>query len=267
MNQLRNPAVAGLFYPQYPEVLRADVGALLAAVPAPAADPGPPAMPKAVIAPHAGYQYSGPIAASAYAALAPVAGRIERVVLLGPSHRVGFRGLAYSHADAFVTPLGIVPVDQAALATLGDLPQVQPLERAFDGEHCLEVQLPFLQVVLGAFRLVPLLVGEADGPAVAAVLERLWGGPETLVVISSDLSHFLSYDAARSVDAGTSAAICALRGEAIGPSQACGRNPILGLLMEARRRGLAVRELDLRNSGDTAGGRDRVVGYGAYLFG
>jgi hypothetical protein len=159
-----------------------------------------------------------------------------------------------------------VPVDGEALAAIADLPRVQALDKAFDGEHCLEVQLPFLQVLLEDFRIVPLLVGQAAPAEVAEVLERLWGGPETLIVISSDLSHYLSYHAARSLDARTSEAILALSPEAIGSEQACGHQPIAGLLEGARRHGLGARLLDLRNSGDTAGPRDRVVGYGAYVF-
>lgn len=291
MPQTRHPAVAGRFYTDQPAALRNEVRALLAA----AIDAGPtpdnggladaavtqpaatligrppgddlPRQPKAIIAPHAGYQFSGPIAASAYAAIAGQAGSITRVILLGPAHRLGFTGLAFSQATGFETPLGMVPVDHTAIAALADLPQVQALEHAFDGEHCLEVQLPFLQCLLGDFSIVPLLVGDADQDQVAAVLDRLWGGPETLIVISSDLSHYLPYPAARGVDARTSAAICGLHADAIGPEQACGRNAIIGLLAEARRHGLGARLLDLRNSGDTAGPRDQVVGYGAYVFG
>jgi MEMO1 family protein len=222
--------------------------------------------PKALIVPHAGYVYSGPVAGSAYAHIAGLAGRVTRVVLLGPAHRMALRGLAYSRADAFRTPLGSVAVDRHALEGLADLPQVREHEGPFEGEHCLEVQLPFLQLTLGTFALVPLLVGDATGPEVAEVLARLWGGEETLIVISSDLSHYLGYAQARAIDARTSQAIAELRPEAIGYEQACGRIPIAGLLLEARRRGLTAEVLDLRNSGDTAGPRDRVVGYGAYVL-
>ena len=207
------------------------------------------------------------MAGSAYAQVAGLAGRVERVVLLGPAHRVALDGLAYSRAETFLTPLGAIPVDRAALASLADLPQVREVEAPFEGEHCLEVQLPFLQMTLGSFRLVPLLVGDAEGTEVAEVLERLWGGEETLIVISSDLSHYLSYASARAMDAETARAIEELRPEAIGYQQACGRIPVVGLLHEARRRGLHARILDLRNSGDTAGPKDRVVGYGAYAVG
>jgi AmmeMemoRadiSam system protein B len=222
--------------------------------------------PKAVVAPHAGYVYSGPVAGSAYAQLMEHGGEISRVLLLGPSHRVPFRGLAYSEADEFLTPLGAVPVDRAAYAKLEDLPQVRHFEAPFEGEHCLEVQLPFLQLVLERFRIVPLLVGDASADEVAEVIGRLWGGDETLIVISSDLSHYLDYDSARRIDAATSRAIEALHPQDIGHDQACGRNPLRGLLLEAERHGLRARTLDLRNSGDTAGPRDRVVGYGAYAF-
>ena len=261
MTIIRQPSVAGLFYPDDPLALIRDLRDYLAV-----ADAGQVAAPKALIVPHAGYVYSGPVAGSAYARIAALAGRIERVVLLGPAHRMALRGLAYSRADVFRTPLGSVAVDRAALEGLADLPQVREQEAPFEGEHCLEVQLPFLQLTLGTFALVPLLVGDADPAEVAEVLARLWGGEETLIVISSDLSHYLGYAQARIIDARTSQAIAELRPEAIGYEQACGRIPIAGLLLEARRRGLAVEVLDLRNSGDTAGPRDRVVGYGAYVL-
>jgi AmmeMemoRadiSam system protein B len=274
MPNIRRPAVAGLFYPGDAETLRDQVTELLASASArgpqtvdgQAPGNGAQREVKALIAPHAGYVYSGPIAASAYARLTrPEA--IRRVVLLGPAHRLPFRGIAYPGATGFATPLGTVPVDRDALAAIADLPGVQPLDMAFDGEHCLEVQLPFLQARLADFGIVPLLVGDATDAEVAAVLERLWDGPETLIVISSDLSHYLDYDNARAIDSRTSEAICALRPEAIATRQACGRHPIGGLLTAARRHHLHAAQLDLRNSGDTAGPRDRVVGYGAYAFG
>jgi hypothetical protein len=264
MSKTRDPSVAGLFYPADPAELARQVRGYLAAASAP--DPAERA-PKALIAPHAGYIYSGPVAGAAYAQIAPLAGRISRVVLLGPTHRAAIRGLAYSRAERFLTPLGAVAVDREAIAGLADLPQVRELEAPFEGEHCLEVQLPFLQITLGEFRLVPLLVGDASPDEVAEVLARLWGGDETLIVISSDLSHYLDYASARSLDARTTRAIEALQLEDIGYQQACGRIPMSGLLAEARRRGLHARTLDLRNSGDTAGPKDRVVGYGAYAVG
>ena len=226
----------------------------------------PEQRPKAIVVPHAGYIYSGPVAAAAYARLGPMRGRVTRVVLLGPSHRVGFDGLALTSADSYITPLGRVPIDAEAATKLADLPQVRVLDAAHAQEHSLEVHLPFLQEVLNEFSLVPLVVGEATPAEVGEVLERLWGGPETLIVISSDLSHYHDYATAQKRDRATSRAIEALRYEDIGYEDACGRNPVNGLLYVARQRGLHVRTVDLRNSGDTAGARDRVVGYGAYVL-
>jgi len=261
MENVREPAVAGLFYPENPTKLQREVDEFLAA-----AEPGD-RIPKALVAPHAGYIYSGPIAGTAYAQLAPVAERIRRVLLLGPAHRRAIRGMAFSTADVFRTPLGEVAVDLEALDAIRDLPRVKELEVPFEGEHCLEVQLPFLQTVLQDFKIVPVLVGDAAAKDVARVLETLWGGEETLIVISSDLSHYLDYFSARDIDAKTSRAIEQLRPEDIGPNnQACGRIPLNGLLLEAQRHGLEAVTLDLRNSGDTAGPRNQVVGYGAYVF-
>ncbi len=261
MHRIQAPNVAGLFYPADPSELRREVERFLAD-----ARPGRISRPKALIAPHAGYVYSGPVAAHAYAQLAPARDRIERVVMLAPSHRHPFRGLACPHAEAFQTPLGEVPVDTAALESLADLPQVRVLDAAFQGEHSLEVHLPFLQATLADFRIVPLLVGEADAGEIAEVLERLWGGDETLIVISSDLSHYLDYASAKTLDAQTSHAIEALDPDALDYHQACGRAPVSGLLLAARHHHLQALTLDLRNSGDTAGPRDQVVGYGAYVF-
>lgn len=260
MSTVRPPAVAGLFYPADPRELRAMLHDFLhtAAGAAPA--------PKAIVVPHAGYVYSGPVAASAYARLESARGTVRRVVLLGPSHRVGFCGLAASGADSFATPLGTIPVDRAALEKVLALPQVGLLDQAHAMEHSLEVHLPFLQAVLGEFSLVPLAVGDASAREVAEVLELFWDGPETLIVISTDLSHYHDYETARRMDAATSRAIEALRIEDIDYDQACGRAPLAGLLEVARRRGLHVKTIDLRNSGDTAGPRDRVVGYGAYVL-
>ena len=223
--------------------------------------------PKAVIAPHAGYIFSGPIAASAYAQLAPARDTIKRVVLLGPSHYVLFDGLAAPSAKAFATPLGTVPLDTAAIAGIcSRLPQVSVRDEAHADEHALEVQLPFLQVVLADFKIVPLLVGEASEDEVAAVIEALWGGDETCFVISSDLSHHLESDQARELDLATSHAIEQLRPEEISAAQACGRIPVCGLLRAAWEHGLRARTLDLRNSSDTAGPRSEVVGYGAFAM-
>jgi AmmeMemoRadiSam system protein B/AmmeMemoRadiSam system protein A len=257
---VRRPAVAGTFYPGERNSLEQTVRSHLRGAFRPTASP------KAMIVPHAGYVYSGPVAATAYAVLEKREPPIERVVLLGPSHRVYVRGLAAPSVTSFRTPLGDVPIDRAALESVLSLPQVHVMDEAHALEHSLEVHLPFLQVVLGSFSLVPFSVGNASAEEVAEVLERLWGGPETLVVISSDLSHYLDYERAKRLDEETTRAIETLQPEALGEESACGRVPIRGLLEVARRRGLVCRTVDLRNSGDTQGRRDRVVGYGSYFF-
>jgi AmmeMemoRadiSam system protein B len=222
--------------------------------------------PKAVIAPHAGYVYSGPIAASAYARFAAARECPKRVVLIGPSHRVPFSGLATTSAETWVTPLGAIPVDPAAIQQIRPLRQVSVLDQAHTYEHSLEVHLPFLQVVLVDFKIVPLVVGDASDEEVAEVIETLWDGDETRFVISSDLSHYHDYATARELDAATARAIESLKPQDIGEKDACGRVPIRGLLQAARRHGLHARTVDLRNSGDTAGPHNEVVGYGAFLF-
>jgi AmmeMemoRadiSam system protein B len=223
------------------------------------------AVPKALIAPHAGYVYSGPIAANAYARLAPARDIISRVVLLGPTHRVAVRGLAVPAARQFVTPLGTVEIDAEAIERLRELPQVVVSDEAHALEHSLEVHVPFLQTVLGSFKLVPLAVGHADADEVAEVVEALYGGPETLIVVSSDLSHYLPYGEAQRVDRATCEAILALRTD-IDHEQACGATPVAGLALAARRKGLRPELIDVRNSGDTAGDRGRVVGYASFAF-
>lgn len=260
--KVRPPAVAGRFYPADPVELRQLITDLLAQVP-PATGPAP----KALIAPHAGYPYSGPIAASAYAQLIPARDQIKRIVLFGPSHYVSLDGLASTSAEAFATPLGIVPVDLEAVRALRSLPQVKELDEAHAHEHSLEVQLPFLQCVLGGFTLVPLAVGDATPEEISQVLDALWDGPGTRFVVSSDLSHYYDFQTARRLDRATAKAIEALKPGGIIEDGACGRIPIRGLLQAARRHGLHARTIDLRNSGDTAGPRDRVVGYGAFAFG
>lgn len=265
MSLIRPPAVAGSFYAADPATLARDIQNYLDAADgdAPVSHDHPP---KAVIVPHAGYVYSGPVAAYAYARLAALRGIVKRVVLLGPCHRVPVLGLALSSADGFMTPLGNVPLDHRLDETLLTLPQVEVFDATHAMEHSLEVQLPFLQTVLGEFQLLPLVVGDATPAQVAEVLEMVWGGPETLIVISSDLSHYLDYDAAQRLDRQTCHAIETLDGQAIGRAQACGRGPVKGLLEVAQRKGLSVETLDLRNSGDTAGPRHQVVGYGAWAF-
>jgi len=259
MNTVRKPAVAGLFYPSSADELQTLVNQYLKKI-KPSTEPAP----KAIIVPHAGYIYSGAIAASVYARLSP--NSIKRVILLGPSHRVPLSGLAASSMTSFATPLGNIPVDKEAIDELLTLPQVSVFEPAHSKEHCLEVQLPFLQTVLDEFTLIPLVVGEATPEQVGEVLEKLWGGKETLIVISSDLSHYHDYETAQQMDKLTSKAIEKLRSEEISYKQACGYFPIQGLLHVARKLGMQAKTIDLRNSGDTAGPKNQVVGYGAYVF-
>jgi len=259
--RVRLPAVAGSFYPEDPGELTAAVDEAIGEAPA-----GEPA-PKALIVPHAGYEYSGPIAGAGYARLVPLRDVVRRVVLLGPAHRVPVAGLAVSSADAFATPLGRVEVDRELRERVLAVPGVQVHDAAHAREHSLEVQLPFLQRVLARFTILPLVVGDAEPGEVAAVLDAVWGGPETLIVVSSDLSHYLDYETARRRDRATADAVVAGAGERIGDDDACGARPVRGLLAAAGRRGLAVRLLDLRSSGDTAGPRDEVVGYGAFAVG
>lgn len=262
MHSIRKPAVAGTFYPGQEHDLSDAVRVLLCFAEKPATEMP---VPKALIVPHAGYVYSGPTAAAAYASLAAARSTIRRVVLLGPVHRVPVRGLALPDVAAFATPLGEVRLDVAAIASIGGMRQVVVSSAAHAWEHSLEVQLPFLQTVLDDFTLVPLAVGDASAEEVAQVLEALWGGPETLIVISSDLSHFLTYEQAQAVDRDTVQAILNFD-NALTHEQACGGTPINGLLLAARRHALRVQLLDLCNSGDTAGDQSRVVGYAAFAF-
>ncbi len=259
MSTVRPPAVAGTFYPSDRLQLSQEVAEFLAS-----AHP-PMLVPKALIVPHAGYVYSGAVAASGYATLRDVAPSIRRVVLLGPAHRVSLRGLALPEAEAFDTPLGRIMLDAQAIRAIAHLPQVSRNAEAHAREHSLEVQLPFLQSVLRDFTLLPLAVGMATPAEVAEVLDAVWGGDETLIVISSDLSHFLPYAAAKFVDGKTVDAILTLR-EPIGPEQACGGTPISGLIIAARKHHLTPNLLDLRNSGDTAGSNASVVGYASFAF-
>ncbi len=258
---IRPAAVAGLFYPAQASPLLDQVQHFIER----AQSHGQTRPPKAIIVPHAGYIYSGAITASAYALLRPLRDKIRRVILLGPVHHVPVRGLAAPSVAAFASPLGEVQLDQAALASLADLPQVVVDDRCHAQEHSLEVHLPFLQSVLANFKLVPLAVGDASAAEVAEVLERLWGGEETLIVVSSDLSHYLSYPAAQQMDATTAQAVLDLRTD-LSHQQACGATPLNGLLLAARYHSLKPALLDLRNSGDTAGDKSRVVGYAAFAL-
>lgn len=265
MSFVRPPAVAGLFYPDDPRSLRTAVEQYLArAVPPPAGIAN--RCPKALIAPHAGFQYSGPIAGSAYALIGPYADTLRRILLLGPSHRVPLWGVAASSAEAFRSPLGSVAVDRQAVEAALALPWVIVDDRAHAREHSLEVHLPFLQMTCPAVPVVPFAVGDATTEQVSAVLDRLWGGPETLIIVSSDLSHYYDYATAQQLDRRTAAAIVELRPEALDGESACGWHPVRGLLHAAARRGLHAWTVDLRNSGDTAGGKEEVVGYGAFAF-
>ncbi len=260
MSVIRPTAVAGTFYPANPAELDRQLEGFLAAIHVPSHEP----IPKAIIVPHAGYVYSGPIAATAYARIKAGQGTIKRVVLIGPSHRVAFRGMAIAQANQWATPWGNVPVDSAALPALANVPMMGFLDQAHAAEHSLEVQLPFILKCLGEIAIVPIVVGECPAEAVAAALEALWGGPETLIVASTDLSHFLDYATCQKTDRITAAAIESFDGARISGDGACGHFPLAGLLTVAARRSMSIRAFDIRNSGDTAGPKDRVVGYGAW---
>ena len=246
--------MAGAFYDAEPERLRRDVARMLEAAGVPEAD----VEPRMLIVPHAGLVYSGQVAAVAYRLLPEV----SRIVLVGPSHFVAFGGVAAPEAEAFATPLGEVPIDVELEARAGVVTSAEAHAR----EHSLEVQLPFLQQLLGEFTMLPLLTGEVPPTQVGDVLDGLLADG-VFGVISSDLSHYLDYDEARRRDQRTAAAITGLRSEALVWDDACGRVPIQAALIVARRRGWQCRLLDLRNSGDTAGSRRRVVGYGAFALG
>lgn len=262
MSLVRPPAVAGRFYPADVTVLSQMTHEYLDT----AVSPPTPKIPKAIIAPHAGYIYSGPIAGSAYKSLQDRCQQVTRVVLVGPAHTLRLRGLATVSVDAFASPLGNVAVDREAVQKGLALPQVQSSDAAHAQEHGLEVHLPFLQTILESFAIVPFVVGEATSTEVAEVLSLLWGDEETLIVVSSDLSHFYDYETAVKLDSQTAQAIVNLQPEKLGQGSACGRLPIQGLLHQANKHQLAAHQLDLRNSGDTAGSKDRVVGYGAFAF-
>lgn len=258
---VRPPAVAGRFYPAEAGELEETVrGFLSAAEPA-----DTPPRPVALVGPHAGYMYSGAVAGSAYALLDPHGKAFRRVVLVGPSHFVTFEGIALPECDAFATPLGEHAVDAEAVAALLDSPIVHRWGRPHREEHCLEVHLPFVRIALGALPILPLLTGFVESDEVADALDLVWT-PETLVVVSTDLSHYLPYADARRLDARTADAVERLHPDALGDRDACGVMGLRGLLASARRRGLRARCVDLRSSGDTGGGHARVVGYGAFGF-
>jgi MEMO1 family protein len=258
-SRVRPAAVAGLFYPDDPAELSSTVEALLGAPHAPGR------LPKAVIVPHAGYPYSGPVAGLAYGSLGPQARSLRRILILGPSHRVWFQGLAVPEAREFATPLGSVPLDTATLAEVRRLPAVVLSDEPHALEHSLEVQLPFLQRVAPDAEIVPVVAGDATPAEVAGLIDALWGGADTLIVVSSDLSHYHPYRIAQALDAQTAQAIVHGREDLTG-EQACGCVVLNGLAHAVRGRHLRAELLDLRNSGDTAGDRRRVVGYGAFAF-
>lgn len=258
---IRLPSVAGQFYPEDADELNQQLAHMITEAPI-----NDTRAPKILVAPHAGYTYSGPIAATAYKTLSNTAETIKQVVILSPAHRFGFQGIAYSNADAFRTPLGDIAVNKDAISKVSDMPHVQHIEQAFDGEHALEVHLPFLQVMLGQFHIVPFVVGQAIAEDVANLLDALWGGKETLIVISSDLSHFHNYEQAIECDEHTSELIRTCDYEHLTGEDACGVYPLRGTLLLAKERDMHVTTLDTRNSGDTAGSHHRVVGYGAYAF-
>jgi len=260
MSRLRPAAVAGIFYPADADELRRCVTRYVEDAPRGAAS----RLPKALIVPHAGYAYSGEVAGRAYRALRDAGtATIRHVVLIGPSHRVPLRGLAVPAADGFVTPLGVVPINLAGRQRLRELGLAGVGDPPHAIEHSLEVQLPFLQVLLDEFDVLPIVAGLAPPDLVARALDAVWGGPETLIVVSTDLSHYHTYEEARQIDAGTSRAILDRRGD-LSDEQACGARGVNGLMQLARQRGLTVELLDQRNSGDTAGDHARVVGYGSY---
>ena len=259
---VREAAVAGRFYPEDAAELRLQLHDFLTEA---ATQHGDEPAPKVLVAPHAGTVYSGPIAASGYVRLRQRANDIRRVVLLGPAHRVAVRGVAASSARQFRTPLGAVDVDTSAVAGLLEMADVAVNDEAHRQEHSLEVHLPFLQSVLKEVVVLPLVVGEASPEVVAAVLDACWGGSETVIIISTDLSHFHEYETARTVDRQTSEMFEQLRYQELTGERACGVHPMSGLMLALQRRGMRLRTIDLRNSGDTAGSRREVVGYGAYV--
>jgi len=262
---LRQPAVAGLFYSAGARELRDDLQAMLREAGNESSGPPPGATPKAMIVPHAGYVYSGPVAASGYRLLESLRTTVRRVVLFGPSHRVYLDGMAIPATDGFITPLGTVPLDLDALQQITTLPGVGVSDLAHSQEHSLEVQLPFLQLVLDDFKLVPVVVGQAAPAEVGRVIDALWGGPETLILISSDLSHYLAYDKARRIDGDTGRRIAGKVTTLTG-QEACGAHAINGLMCAEHARALTVDTIDLRNSGDTAGDKTQVVGYGTFIL-
>ncbi len=307
-NWIRPAAVAGMFYPADPQVLKRDLEGYLAgageqagpagrdgtgigggmgspegspegsgnpnATPAERGSPAghrgtqplEPVNTKALILPHAGYTYSGPVAASGYERLLSLRGIVARVVVVGPAHHATVDGIAASSASAFATPLGRVPMDTEYRDKCLSVPGVLLSDAAHAPEHSVEVHLPFIQLVLGDVTVLPLVAGYGAERVVARVLDELWGGPETVIIVSSDLSHYHEYAAAAALDRITALSILDLEPGGVGYRSACGAGAVRGLLATASSHGLHARLLDLRNSGDTAGGKEQVVGYGAFAF-
>ncbi len=264
MATARPAAVAGTFYDDNPQRLNQSVIHYLLEAEKKPESKGK--VPKAIIVPHAGYVYSGSVAATAYARLKSAKETIQKVILLGPCHKVAVQGLAMSSADYFLTPLGRIGLDKELQSKIAALPQVTTMDATHAQEHSLEVHLPFLQTILRNFTLVPLVVGNATPEQVSEVLDILWGGPETLIIISTDLSHYLSYEQANELDGKTKQAIENFNINGIGNDQACGRIPVKGLLHLAQKKGMEISTVDFRNSGDTAGPKNRVVGYGSWVL-
>jgi hypothetical protein len=261
--QIRKPCVAGLFYPDDPERLDFTLNQLFESVPE---NLKTGYSPHAIIVPHAGYIYSGEIAASAYSSILKRVQDIKRVVILGPSHQLALNGAACPSATHFDTPLGRIPLDVEEIARLQAQGLIEINDAAHVREHSIEVQLPFLQHILSDFKIIPIVVGLEQAMPIAALLEPFWRAKDALIVVSSDLSHYLDYYDARKMDSDTSSAIEACRWQDISPTQACGCYPMRGLLQLAQEENSSVSCIDLRNSGDTAGDKSRVVGYGAYVF-
>ncbi len=259
MSLVRQPSVANQFYPANVLELEAQIDQYLSV-------DATTAIPKAIIVPHAGYIYSGGIAGQVFSNIIKVADQIKRVVLFGPAHRWGFRGVASSDVDYFLTPLGSIPVDKALQQFAVEEAGVLLEERAFDGEHCLEVQLPFLQKTLNDFKILPLIIGDCESDKVVSLMEALWGEEDTLIVISSDLSHFLDYDHCVAKDRRTADAINEKKYQTLDYHDACGRTGVKAVLKIAQEKQLTVEEVAICNSGDTAGNKERVVGYGGWLI-
>lgn len=258
--RVRPPAVAGAFYPADRPTLAGMVGRFLELTHA-----RPVAGVRGIVAPHAGYIYSGPVAASAFRAAEGARDQVRRAIVFGPAHLVPITGIAAPSHEAFLTPLGEVPVDTAAVAELAAEGLVRIDDAPHAPEHAIEVELPFLLETLGPLPIVPLVFGRASDAEAIEVIRRLWDD-ETLLIVSTDLSHYLPYQTARLRDRRTATAIEALRPGEIGPDDACGHLALRAALALAREEGLRALQLDLRNSGDTAGDRARVVGYGAWAF-